>query len=74
MQTQNCTHTIIPRRPVAPTYFPNWVKRAARLLHDWSQRSRQRRTLASLNDTALRDIGLTRDDVRREVAKPFWQL
>lgn len=74
MQTQNCTHTIVTAKPALPAFFPSWIKRAARLLHEWSARSRQRRTLASLNDTALRDIGLTRDDVRREIAKPFWQL
>jgi uncharacterized protein YjiS (DUF1127 family) len=37
------------------------------------ERSRQRRALARLSDARLRDIGLTRDDVLRESAKPFWR-
>jgi uncharacterized protein YjiS (DUF1127 family) len=33
----------------------------------------QRRTLAMLNDHMLKDIGLSRVDVEREVSKPFWR-
>ena len=35
-------------------------------------RHRQRLDLDALDDAALRDIGLSPDDVRRECAKPFW--
>lgn len=45
------------------------LKAAAKL---WLRRSRTRRALATLNDQQLRDIGLTRDDVSQEVARPFW--
>ncbi|MCR4266388.1 DUF1127 domain-containing protein [Nitratireductor sp. ZSWI3] len=37
-----------------------------------SQRYRQRRHLAELDDRLLADIGLARPDVERECAKPFW--
>jgi uncharacterized protein YjiS (DUF1127 family) len=36
------------------------------------ERARQRRALSLLDDHLLRDIGLTRDDVADEIAKPFW--
>lgn len=36
-------------------------------------RHRQRLDLDALDDAALRDIGLTPEDVRRECAKPFWR-
>jgi uncharacterized protein YjiS (DUF1127 family) len=39
----------------------------------WMERSRQRRALADLDDRLLRDIGLTRDEARRECANPFWK-
>jgi uncharacterized protein YjiS (DUF1127 family) len=39
----------------------------------WMERSRQRRALAELDDRLLRDIGLTRDEARRECANPFWK-
>jgi uncharacterized protein YjiS (DUF1127 family) len=46
---------------------------AVRVVWFWMERSRQRRALAELNDRLLRDIGLTRDEARRECANPFWK-
>ena len=37
------------------------------------ERSRQRRTLETLDDGMLRDLGLSRADVMREADKPFWR-
>ncbi len=34
---------------------------------------RERRALQSLDDAALKDIGITRADVDGEVGKPFWR-
>jgi uncharacterized protein YjiS (DUF1127 family) len=36
-------------------------------------RSRERSVLRALDDHMLRDVGLTRADVYREVSKPFWR-
>ncbi|MEX2201117.1 MAG: DUF1127 domain-containing protein [Dongiaceae bacterium] len=38
-----------------------------------TDKARQRRALARLDDAALRDIGLTRADAAKEAAKPFWR-
>lgn len=38
----------------------------------WSAVARQRRQLAQLDADSLRDIGLTKDDVAKETARPFW--
>lgn len=35
---------------------------------------RQRRALASLDDRALNDIGVTRDAARAEAARPVWDV
>jgi len=35
---------------------------------------RQRRNLARLDDAALRDIGLTRDQAMSEARRPFWDV
>lgn len=40
---------------------------------DWRDRDRQRRHLSSLDHHILADIGLTRDEIEREVDKPFWR-
>ncbi len=38
----------------------------------WSARRRQRHALVELDDRLLRDVGLTRHQVRIETRKPFW--
>lgn len=81
MTPDNWMHTI--RRPPAlgpaPAVLMAW-RRAAQLagralegLLVWSDRSRQRRQLAELDDHMLRDIGLSRADVMAETTKPFWR-
>ncbi|MEQ8964423.1 MAG: DUF1127 domain-containing protein [Azospirillaceae bacterium] len=40
----------------------------------WQGRARMRRALGELDDRMLRDVGLTRLDVRAEAAKPFWRV
>jgi uncharacterized protein YjiS (DUF1127 family) len=44
-----------------------------RLVGTWRRRIRERQAFASLDYRELRDIGLSRWDVEREVAKPFWR-
>ena len=41
---------------------------------DWQERSAQRRQLLRLDDHALKDVGLTRSEARREASKPFWRV
>jgi uncharacterized protein YjiS (DUF1127 family) len=42
---------------------------------DWLERRWRRQSLSDLidNPRTLNDIGLTRDDVLREINKPFWR-
>jgi uncharacterized protein YjiS (DUF1127 family) len=47
--------------------------RAAAVLRLWSARDFERRYLASLSDSQLRDMRLSRRQVREEAAKPFWR-
>ena len=46
---------------------------AAQVVAYWLELVRQRRHLARLDDRMLKDIGLNRADVEREIAKPFWR-
>lgn len=39
----------------------------------WIERSHQRRQLAKLDDIMLKDVGLSRADVNREINKSFWR-
>jgi uncharacterized protein YjiS (DUF1127 family) len=67
---------ILPRRSAFATLFGVLItvmRRLGRWRGACSERSRQRRILASLPDHGLRDIGLTRADVESEIAKPCWR-
>lgn len=67
-------HRIAPLsdRPVAQLRLAGlgtlvaWARRCA-------ERVRQRRALARLDDRLLRDVGLRREDVQSEMARPFWR-
>ena len=50
--------------------FAAKISRGLRL---WVSRSQERRVLGQMNHRMLEDIGLTRAEVDREVAKFFWQ-
>lgn len=57
---------------------PTSVSRAAvgavtRILRLWGGRARERHALSLVEERDLRDLGLSRYDVQRELAKPFWQ-
>lgn len=39
----------------------------------WANRSRQRKQLARLDARLLADIGITAEQVKLEIAKPFWK-
>jgi len=58
----------------APT--SSFGSRAASLLRHilaWSERIRQRRALAAVDDWLLKDMGVSRSDAMRECDKAFWQ-
>ena len=84
MNTQDCTHTMVPRGRSVPALllalawfargrFGQSAGRIAEIGMTWLDRARQRRRLAELSDHMLRDIGLTRADAWAEVDKPFWR-
>lgn len=51
----------------------SWQSRIIRTVRRWLSHRRQRQALALLDDRMLKDIGLSRIDVEREIEKPFWQ-
>lgn len=40
----------------------------------WVRIARQRRILATLDDRALADMGLTRQEALAEARRPFWDM
>ena len=57
--------TVLPVRPDRPISI--W-----QMLRHWYDRQQQRYDLANLDDRRLDDIGLRREDVERQIKKPFW--
>ena len=51
----------------------NFLTRAADLAGLWIDRAHQRRMLRTLDDRALRDLGLSPGEVEREARKAFWK-
>ena len=49
------------------------VSRVVDLMLTWSDRMRQRRHLAELDDRLLQDIGVSRADIEAEISRPFWR-
>jgi uncharacterized protein YjiS (DUF1127 family) len=49
------------------------LNQVARLWRLWRRRSHERRLAAQFSDRDLWDVGLTRGDIHREFARPFWQ-
>jgi uncharacterized protein YjiS (DUF1127 family) len=49
------------------------LSRVLATLREWRRRSRSRAELATLDDRMLRDIGVTRVEIWREIDKPFWR-
>jgi uncharacterized protein YjiS (DUF1127 family) len=49
------------------------IRRRPHVVWLWLMRVQSRRDMAMLSDHMLRDIGLTRGDVERELMKPFWR-
>lgn len=39
----------------------------------WLHRVESREKLKGLSDRALKDIGLTREQIEKEIRKPFWR-
>jgi len=59
--------------PASRQSFPFITCLHRRLFARWYDRHLQRLDLAEIDDHLLRDLGLSREDVRRECAKSFWQ-
>ena len=51
----------------------NGARCVLRVWSMWQERSAGRDALVRLDHHMLRDIGLTRADVERELMKPFWR-
>lgn len=76
------THSILPQMPSSALAHATHSLRDLLLqaiqatyatLVRWNDRQMQRNYLNELDERLLRDMGLSRRDVRQEALKPFWR-
>ena len=65
MQTLTSFHT--------PSFARLPVGRVLEGIERWVERHRQRRALLALDDSLLKDFGLSPADAWQEGSKPFWR-
>ncbi|WP_431225828.1 DUF1127 domain-containing protein [Serratia sp. L9] len=72
-QSDNCcssaSRATIKRRNI----FSRLWQKTYRWGYRWNERRKAANILARLNNDQLRDIGLSRDDVKRDYSRPFWR-
>lgn len=52
--------------------WPSGLFGLVRTVVAWIERRRQLQALTELDDHLLKDLGLSREQARREAARPFW--
>lgn len=67
-----CSSAMHASRKRRNIFLRLWEK-AYRCAYRWDQRRKAANTLARLNTDQLRDIGLSRDDIKRDYSRPFWR-
>ncbi|WP_167730212.1 DUF1127 domain-containing protein [Terasakiella sp. SH-1] len=79
---QNCIDTIDTTTAPLPSWG-QWAKAGVHMVRAdilqlmqiwriWTKRAQQRRSLHTLSDETLKDVGLSRDQIQKEANKPFW--
>lgn len=48
-------------------------KKAYRYGYRWNERRKAANVLARLNTYQLKDIGMSKDDIKRDYSRPFWR-
>ena len=62
-----------PSRADFKRRITTWISNVLVLPLVWQRRYLERQALAAFDEHRLADIGLTRADLAREIAKPFWR-
>ncbi len=64
------SHPLTNCQPPRPVGLADRIGRAVQL---WRRRTRERHAFARIDEVAMQDLGLSRWQVERELAKPFWR-
>ncbi len=74
LPTSEVIYDHVPALSAPRSYVRRMTRRGwLQVIGVWIERRRQRRALAHLDDRFLRDVGISRSEAVREIAKPFWR-
>jgi uncharacterized protein YjiS (DUF1127 family) len=68
MKMSTCTH-----QSMTNNHVPGFWRQLGETLHVWLGRYQARRELTHWSERDLHDVGLSWNDIVREVRKPFWR-
>lgn len=72
-QSDNCCSSATQPTLKRLNIFIRLWQKAYRWGYRWNERRMAANALARLNTDQLRDIGLSRDDIKRDYSRPFWR-
>lgn len=75
-QPTMCSETTAPiafQAGAITGFLSTTLLRAVCMMQVWQARARQRRSLSTLSDRMLSDIGIDRVAANAEAGKPFWR-
>lgn len=67
-----CSSTIRAANNRQNIFIQLWLK-AYRYSYQWNERRKAANVMARLNSDQLKDIGLSREDIKRDYSRPFWR-
>jgi uncharacterized protein YjiS (DUF1127 family) len=70
---QIATHNSLTNSHTKTGSATGFVVTLGALYRRWQERNAERKALERLDERDLRDVGLTRYSVERELARPFWR-
>ncbi|WP_145573824.1 DUF1127 domain-containing protein [Yersinia mollaretii] len=72
-QIDECCSSAVRASQKRRNIFIRLSLKAYRYLNQWNEQRKTANTMARLNSNQLRDIGLTREDIKRDYSRPFWR-
>ncbi|CNK61286.1 DUF1127 domain-containing protein [Yersinia aleksiciae] len=67
-----CSSTVRATKSRHNIFIQLWLK-AYRYGYQWNEQRKTANTMARLSSDQLKDIGLTREDIKRDYSRPFWR-
>ncbi|HEN3636004.1 TPA: DUF1127 domain-containing protein [Yersinia enterocolitica] len=72
-QIDECCSSTARATQNRPNIFIRLCLQAYRYVHQWNEQRKTANLMARLNSDQLKDIGLSREDIKRDYSRPFWR-